>query len=208
MNKNKNHWYDGWFYDKFIAPNQDKMFGEIKKIIQPDSTVIDVGCGTGRFSFSIGDKVNKVVGIDLSEKNISTAKRTLEKNSNSKISFLHASLSELINTNQHFDYAVMTYVIHEVEPEERINLLKEMSLIADKVIIGDYLVPVKKGFWGVFNELVEYFAGNEHYRNFKNFVADNGLTNLADKAGLNIIKELDNTPSTSQVFVLEHPQSN
>ena len=123
MNINKNHWYDGWIYDKFIAPNQDKMFGEIKKFIQPDSTVIDVGCGTGRFSFSIADKVNKVVGIDLSEKNISTAKRTLERNSNSKISFLHTSLSELIAKNQHFDYAVMTYVIHEVEPEERINLL-------------------------------------------------------------------------------------
>lgn len=208
MNKNKNHWYDGWIYDKFIAPNQDKMFDEIKKFIQPDSTVIDVGCGTGRFSFSIADKVNKIVGIDLSEKNISTAKRRLERNSNSKISFLHTSLSELINTNQHFDYAVMTYVIHEVEPEERINLLKEMSLIADKVIIGDYLVPIKKGLWGVFNELVEYFAGEDHYRNFKSFVADNGLTNLADKARLNIIKELDNTPSTSQVLVLEHPQSN
>lgn len=208
MNKNKNHWYDGWIYDKFIAPNQDKMFGEIKKFIQPDSTVIDVGCGTGRFSFLIADKVNKVVGIDLSEKNISTAKRRLERNSNSKISFLHTSLSELINTNQHFDYAIMTYVIHEVEPEERINLLKEMSLIADKVIIGDYLVPIKKGLWGVFNELVEYFAGEDHYRNFKSFVADNGLTNLADKARLNIIKELDNTPSTSQVLVLEHPQSN
>lgn len=208
MNKNKNHWYDGWIYDKFIAPNQDKMFGEIKKFIQPDSTVIDVGCGTGRFSFSIADKVNKVVGIDLSEKNISTAKRTLERNSNSKISFLHTSLSELIAKNQHFDYAVMTYVIHEVEPEERINLLKEMSLIADKIIIGDYLVPVRTGFWSVLNELVEYFAGEDHYRNFKSFVADNGLTNLAGKAGLNIIKELDNTPSTSQIFVLEHPQSN
>jgi len=24
MDENKNHWYDGLFYDKFIAPNQDK----------------------------------------------------------------------------------------------------------------------------------------------------------------------------------------
>ncbi|HQJ46827.1 MAG TPA: hypothetical protein PK195_09300 [Ignavibacteriaceae bacterium] len=83
-----------------------------------------------------------------------------------------------------------------------------MSLIADKIIIGDYLVPVRTGFWSVLNELVEYFAGEDHYRNFKSYVADNGLTNLAGKAGLNIIKELDNTPSTSQIFVLEHPQSN
>lgn len=23
MTENKNHWYDGWFYDRIIAPNQD-----------------------------------------------------------------------------------------------------------------------------------------------------------------------------------------
>ncbi len=68
MEQNKNHWYDGWFYDVFIAPNQDRMFSEIKKIIEPNSKVIDIGCGTGRFSFSVADGVNKVVGIDLSKK--------------------------------------------------------------------------------------------------------------------------------------------
>lgn len=31
--ENKNHWYDGLFYDKFIAPNQDKSYRIIKKII-------------------------------------------------------------------------------------------------------------------------------------------------------------------------------
>ena len=58
---NKNHWYDGWFYDRLIAPNQDRLFSEIKKIIEPNSSIIDVGCGTGRFSFSVSDKVAKVV---------------------------------------------------------------------------------------------------------------------------------------------------
>ncbi len=59
MNQNKNHWYDGWFYDIFIAPNQDLLFREIKAIIEPNSSVIDVGCGTGRFSFSVSDKAAK-----------------------------------------------------------------------------------------------------------------------------------------------------
>ena len=65
MTHDKNHWYDGWFYDKMIAPNQDRIFREIKKVIEPNSTIIDVGCGTGRFSFSIADKVNSVAGIDF-----------------------------------------------------------------------------------------------------------------------------------------------
>ncbi|MBK7630703.1 MAG: class I SAM-dependent methyltransferase [Ignavibacteriales bacterium] len=202
MTQNKNHWYDGWFYDKIIAPNQDRMFGEIKNLIEPNSTVVDVGCGTGRFSFSIADKVNKVVGIDLSSKNILTATRTLQKNPSNKISFLHTNLANLISQNHHYDYAVMTYVIHEVNPSERIKLLNEMALIADEIVIGDYLVPRNKGFWSLLNEVVEYAAGKEHYTNFKHFVANNGLYGLSQQAGLKIVSEIKNKPSTSQLLVL------
>lgn len=200
--ENKIHWYDGWFYDKLIAPNQDRMFGEIKNLIQPNSSVLDVGCGTGRFSFSAADKVSKVVGIDLSSKNISTANQTLNKNPNDKISFLHTTLSDLISKQQHFDYAVMTYVIHEVNPEERIPLLKEMMNLADKIIIGDYLVPISKSFWSVLNEVVEYLAGREHYSNFKDFVKIGGLQSLTKQAELKIISEIKNKPSTSQIVLL------
>ena len=200
--ENKIHWYDGWFYDKLIAPNQDRMFGEIKNLIQPNSSVLDVGCGTGRFSFSAADKVSKVVGIDLSSKNISTANQTLNKNPNNKISFLHTTLSDLISKQQHFDYAVMTYVIHEVNPEERIPLLKEMLNLADKIIIGDYLVPISKSFWSVLNEVVEFLAGREHYTNFKDFVKIGGLQSLTKQAELKIISEIKNKPSTSQIVLL------
>jgi len=204
MDQNKNHWYDGWFYDTLIAPNQDRIFREIKNVIEPNSTVIDVGCGTGRFSFTVADKVKKVVGVDLSKKNIDRANHSLSRKLNSKISFLHANLSELIKKDQHFDYAVMTYVIHEVDPAVRINLLNEMSLIAEKIIIGDYLVPINTGFWSVLNEIVEFLAGKEHYRNFKNFVANNGLMDLASKTNFKVITEIKNRPVTSQVLVLQH----
>ena len=122
--QNKNHWYDGWFYDNLIAPNQDRIFGEIKNLIEPNSSVIDVGCGTGRFSFSIADIANMVVGVDLSSKNLTTANQTLQRNPNNKISFLHTNLADLISQNHHFDYAVMTYVIHEVNSEDRIPLMR------------------------------------------------------------------------------------
>ena len=202
MIQNKDHWYDGWFYDKLIAPNQDRLFGEIKKIIEPNSSIIDVGCGTGRFSFSAADKVQKIVGIDLSKKNIDKANQTLLKNPNAKISFHHTNLSDLISQNLHYDYAVMTYVIHEVNPEDRIELLKQMAQIADKIIIGDYLVPVNKGFWSMLNEVVEFLAGKDHYNNFKNFIANGGLYGLVDKAELRVVQEINNKPATNQLLIL------
>ena len=199
---NKCHWYDGWFYDRLIAPNQDRLFREIKKIIDPNSSVIDVGCGTGRFSFSVSDKVQKVVGIDLSKKNINKANQILSKNPSAKISFQHTQLSNLISQNFHFDYAVMTYVIHEVNPADRITLLKETAKIADKMIIGDYLVPVNKGFWSVLNEVVEFLAGEDHYNNFKNYTADGGLYGLVDRLALRVVQEINNKPATNQLLVL------
>lgn len=50
--ENKNHWYDGWFYDKIIAPNQDKAFASVKSLIEEKANVLDVGTGTGDYYFS------------------------------------------------------------------------------------------------------------------------------------------------------------
>ncbi|MFZ0454395.1 MAG: class I SAM-dependent methyltransferase [Ignavibacteriaceae bacterium] len=203
MPQNKNHWYDGWFYDSFIAPNQDKLFEKIKDYIEPDSKVIDVGCGTGRFSFYIADKCQYIFGIDLSSRNIKMAVMKLKRNPNSKIFFQHKNIDEIISENNiHFDYAVLTYVIHEVAESERINLLNKIFLTADKIIIGDYLVPKQPGYWGLLNEAVEFAAGSDHYRNYKNFIANGGINGLAIKAGFKIITEIKNQPSTSHLVVL------
>ena len=201
--ENKDHWYDGWFYDKFIAPNQDRLFGQIKDLIEPNSNIIDVGCGTGRFSFSVSDKCKSVLGIDLSTRNIERANLILAENPNDKISFQHKNISAIISGGkEQFDYAVMTYVIHEVDEEKRVNLLKETAQVADKIIIGDYLVPKPKGFWSGLNEIVEFVAGSEHYRNYKNYTANGGIYYLANKAGFRIVNEIKNQPSTSHLVML------
>ena len=201
--KNKTHWYDGWFYDTFIAPNQKGLFGEIIELIEPNLKIIDVGCGTGLFSFSVADKCSSVVGIDLSERNINKAKKNLAKQPDPKVSFLHNSITEIQQDNkQHFDYAVLTFVIHEVNADERISLLKDIASVADKIIIGDYLVPRPNNFKGKLTNLIEFVAGKNHYRNFKNYVAHGGIAYLAHKAELTILSEIKNKESANHITVL------
>jgi SAM-dependent methyltransferase len=201
--KNKNHWYDGWFYDKFVAPNQDRLFQQIKNIIEPGSKVIDVGCGTGRFSFLIADKCESVLGVDISKRNINRAIVNLQRNPNKKISFKHTTLEQIIEKKtEHFDYAISTYVIHEVDETERINLLKNISKVADKIIIGDYLYPNKTGVLNLFNEVVEFAAGSDHYHNFKSFFTHKGIEGLVDESGLRIIQEIKNDPPTSHIALI------
>lgn len=203
MIENKKHWYDGLFYDLIIAPNQDRLFKQIKELIEPDSKIIDVGCGTGRFSFTVADKCKSVLGIDLSKQNIERANHNLANDSNRKILFQHKNISEIISEGKdHFDYAILTYVIHEVDENERIKLLNDISAIADKVIIGDYCTPVSNGFWDLLNEIVEFAAGRQHYKNFKSYIKNKGINGIVAKSGLSIVREIRNTPLTSHIAVI------
>jgi demethylmenaquinone methyltransferase/2-methoxy-6-polyprenyl-1,4-benzoquinol methylase len=204
MITNKNHWYDGIFYEKFIAPNQDKMFTEIKSLMSPDSTIIDVGCGTGRFSFSVADYCKSVLGIDLSKRNIERAKIRLARNYNDRISFVHGSLSSISSTNEnHWDYSVITFVLHEMNEEHRLRILNELSQLTDNIIIGDYLANGSLLITKIFNELVELFAGFEHYRNYKNYIRNGGLNYLVEKAGLKIINEIKDKVAGKHLVVLK-----
>jgi SAM-dependent methyltransferase len=204
MTKNKYHWYDGWFYDVIIAPNQDKLFGQIKDLIVPGSRVIDIGCGTGRLEFALAGKCQSVLGIDLSKRNIDKALLTLRQKPNEKISFRHSNVNEIIKEGQsHFDFGILTYVIHEVNEEERIDLLADIARIADKIIVGDYLVPGPDNFGKYFSEAVEFIAGREHYRNFKSYISNGGIYHLADKAGLKVTNEITNHPLSNHIVILE-----
>lgn len=202
--KDKKHWYDGWFYDKLIAPNQDKLFNEIKSIIEPESNVLDVGCGTGRLAFQLSSFCKKVTGIDLSYKNIAIANENLKKGNYENVQFIHGSAADIekMNINK-FDYAVTTYVIHEMPENERIAVLKSMKVVADKIIIGDYITPTPKTLWGKINVVVEYLAGSDHYNNFKNYVKNGGVRYLVNKAELNIVHEIENSPQTAHLVVVK-----
>jgi SAM-dependent methyltransferase len=206
--ENKHHWYDGLFYDKLIAPNQDRMFRKIKELVEPDSEILDVGCGTGRLEFFLSDKCKKITGIDLSEKNINIAEKKLKKSNRDNIYFKHKGFDNFIKNNSlNFDYVIVTYVIHELPYKERLSLLRGISGISKKIIVGDYLVPSPKGLWKVLNEVVEFAAGKDHYTNFKSFVKHNGITGLLNESGLRIQQEIKNSPSTSHIAVLTRSDS-
>lgn len=198
----KKHWYDGKFYDRLIAPNQDKLFEQIKEIIKDNSKVLDVGCGTGRLAFQLSEKCEMIVGLDLSSTNISVADTNLKINPKPNISFVHGDVKKIKREyDDKFDYAVLTYVIHEMPENERIKVLTDIKAVADKIIIGDYIVPTPKSLMGLLNIFVEYFAGKEHYRNFKTYVENGGIKYLIKESNLAIVNEIENKPSTAHLVV-------
>jgi len=195
------HWYDGFFYEKFIAPNQDSLYTTINGLIKPDSTIIDVGCATGRLSYRLANKYKSYIGIDPSIKNILRAKKNIK---NKQIEFFNTDIeSFVLNTNRKFDYSIMTYVIHEVPENKRISILNSMAKISDTLIIADYTIPRPKTFRSILNEMVEFFAGKNHYRNFKNFEHNGGLKGLIGNSDFEILTETNDLEITSQILILK-----
>ncbi len=200
---NKNHWYDGKFFDLFIAPNQDRAFSIVRELVMDGSSVLDVGCGTGRLAFQLSDKCSAIDGIDLSRRNVQTAISRLTKEHGGGITFRHADAFEFLSSHRNrYDYAVLSYVIHEVEERARGELLSALSAAADKVILVDYMVPQPGNMQKAFDRLVELAAGREHYRNFRSFIDGGGLSGLIRKAGLNMVGQPIRVGSSGEILVV------
>jgi ubiquinone/menaquinone biosynthesis C-methylase UbiE len=184
---NKKHWYDGWFYAKTVNPFLKEFNDIISNFVENNSSVIDIGCGTGALAFKLSEKCKRVVGIELSLKMIQYANKQKEKGNYLNVEFIHADATKLSETmDQRFDYATTALVIHEMKVDDRVKTINEMKAIAEKIIIADYIAPQPKNLWGVSNVLTEIVAGIDHYRNFKSFITHKGIDNLLYSCGLNI----------------------
>lgn len=202
--KDKFHWYDGLFYDRFIAPNQDATFRIMLAMMEKDSTVIDVGCGTGRFVFQAGEKFKSVVGLDLSSRNINFANQLLSKTTHTNVSFIHGNAEELLNgLDRKFDYSTISYVIHEMPEEIRLKILSNLKAISNEIIIGDYSVPQPFNRRGISNKIAEVLAGKDHFKNFLSFVKNGGLPGLVEEGGMSTLQQKQGVHGTSLIVKIK-----
>ena len=87
--------------------------------------VLDVGCGDGRISYWLSEKVNQVVGFDFSEKMIEKAKKT---HSRTNIAYHLGTIENIDLPDAHFDCAILVYVFkHITEDAAIMDLIDNIS---------------------------------------------------------------------------------
>lgn len=185
------HWYDGWFYETFISGNNSTVFKVIEKNIEEGKSVVDLACGPGAFSFMIAGKVSKVLGVDLSSVNIERANYRKRKLNISNAEFEHGDVLNLDGIlSEKYDYAVISFGLHEMPPEMRSDVIAEMRRAASYVWIADYNIPLPGNLSGMVSYLAEFFAGREHFRNFKDYSKGGGMKGMLADAGVKADKNI------------------
>lgn len=182
-------WYDGFF------GKLNRSFREMGLALVPpgpEMRILDVGCGTGEHLHLCRKEGSSVFGIDMSPAMLRVAHKKLGEDG-------HVCLgdgSRMPYADESFDLVTSTLALHEMNPEMRSGVVREMKRVLKpegKALLIDFHPGPVRGIGGRFNAcvvfLVEFAAGWEHFRNFRDFVRRNGLTALVEDNGLVVDKQ-------------------
>ena len=142
----------------------------------------------------------QVIGVDHASGMIEFAKKEKKNRALTNVEFVHADATNLsMFQDQTFDYAVLSFTIHEMPPLIRIPVLREAARISKVIIIIDYMIPVPINRVGVISLHFETLAGYNHLRNFLHFRDNGGLDALFNKVGLTIEEETKTHQGTTRI---------
>lgn len=112
--------------------------------VNTKDNVLDLGCGNGFLSYDVAKKANKVIGIDIRQGNIESAKKNY---SLPNLEFIIGDATAY-QFNGKFDVIILSNVLEHIS--ERIDLLKKLKNISNKILIRvpmidrDWLAMYKK----------------------------------------------------------------
>lgn len=151
--------FDLWSkdYDKTVQLSEESNeypFAGYKKVLNTvyreimengGKAVLDIGFGTGILSKKLYDEGVEIYGIDFSSEMVSTAKKKMPEAKLYQHNFVKGLPKELNDTK--FDFIVLTYSIHHLTNEEKVDflkLLKEHLNPKGKILIGDISFETKE----------------------------------------------------------------
>ena len=153
--------------------------------------VLDVCCGTGDQVFYYAKSNIIATGIDLDSNMIKVAKRNKKKLGLNNVLFQIADAQKMPFESDSFDYASISFGLHEKERKVRDNIISEMKRVVKKegsLIFIDYQAPLHKNLYSCFIKIIEYFAGRDHFKHFKDYFKQGGLSEILKKNQLQIEK--------------------
>ena len=148
--------------------------------------VLDVGCGTGSHLNLYLNAGCRVFGIDLSPAMLGEAKKK-----SGQMGLLLGNAARMPYLDHSFDLVTAMLAFHEMHKKTREDVLGEMMRVLKPdgaILIIDYHpgpISFPKGWlYRAVLFVVEMAAGGDHFKNFRHFMANRGICQLAQSHNL------------------------
>ncbi len=177
--------YDPIFYLAF-KPIRIAVMNELLKY--KEKIILDLCCGTGnQIKLLSKHGFRNLYCLDISDSMLEIAKR-----SDSSIKIYNEDATKTNFDDARFDVVIISFAIHEKDRNTQQALINEAYRIIKKdglMLVVDYVFDNKTTKFGrILMSIIERIAGGEHYRNFKNYIQNKGLSSLIKKDKFKLIK--------------------
>jgi len=181
-------------YDRIFEPLNSGLRALGVKMFPPyeGMTVLDVGCGTGIHLERYQKAGCDVYGIDLSPAMLEVARKRLGKDANIQM----GDASKMPYPDKEFDLIIMSTVLHQMPRNVRSAVINETKRVLKengRILLIDFhpgpIQPLKGWLYKSIITLAEVSAGREHFKNYRDFMANKGLPGLISSHGLTVDKE-------------------
>lgn len=191
-------WFGKWarFYN-FIALPLTGIREKVADLIDAEDEIkiLDVCTGTGTQAFAFARRNYEVVGLDLTREMLKIAEK---KNKFENVQFVVADATKIPFEPDYFDFACISFGLHDMPHEVRRHVLDEMRRVSKKIIVVDYHIPknrLHRWLHVSFTSLYE----SEYYRDF----AKRDIEELLREHGFHIVKEAYGLIDFVKIFLCE-----
>ncbi len=198
--------YDGLIYGRIVEPFLAGVHSFVSTHLPAGPRVVDACCGTGGLSRRMAAEGRRVVGVDLSPRNVAFAEEKARAAglSEDRLSYQLADVSTLaIPEEGPYDIATIVLALHEMPTAGRPRVLDALKKVARQLMVVDYAVPMPWNLAGVRNRAAEVAAGREHFGGFRDYNRRGGLLPLLRDADLRISSRRQIDAGTLEVVVAE-----
>ena len=176
-------------YDPLLSPFIRPIRKRVIKLVRQHHyrSILDVCCGTGDQLKLLKQHGFDGEGIDISEAMLSVA-----RSGNVKADCRHQDATQMHYREAKFDLVMTAFSLHEKPHDTARKIIEEMVRVTAEggdILIVDYELNEKTSTLSKkLIYLIEWFAGGDHYRNFKAYIDMGGLPTLLSGITLKEVK--------------------
>jgi demethylmenaquinone methyltransferase/2-methoxy-6-polyprenyl-1,4-benzoquinol methylase len=150
--------------------------------VQPGDRVLDVSTGTGEVALAFARQCDDVTGVDLSPDMLAVARG---KDPEGKIRFMQMDATRMDFDDGEFDISSISFGLHDMPPDVREKVLKEMARVTRRwIVIVDYNPPQNSIVRTLYIGLVSLYE-SKYFAEF----ASSDFEGLLARCGLEMVKK-------------------